>query len=371
VSDDGAVLVMQTSATNLLSAEAATAPPVCGVVTATSDYNNFSGEAGVYCPPGSTSQNPTVSGDGSTTGADGDAPQPGTDSGNGNVYTQDLGKQNSVSSLSGDYSGQWFDRTQSGHGIVVDVQTIGNDQHFVSMLWFVFVDQQPTWLLGTGIAQAGSGADAGKVVVVMNGVTIQHSTAFPIGATPTAATWGSIELVFDDSNSGSMRWTSSYPGFNSGMMPLQRLTALATPQDDQPTDAVKACYAGNWFNAAESGHGFEFEVTPATASIPRLLTIDWFTYAPNGAPTWLSGAAPVQGNSATVQLLQLGGPGANFPPAFDASAIAKPVWGTATVTFTDAGHAQVGWTTTTQGYSNGSLALQPLFPGGLDRRSCQ
>jgi hypothetical protein len=181
--------------------------------------------------------------------------------------------------------------------------------------------------------------------------------------------WGSITLTFVDASSGTMNWTSSYPGFNSGTMALTHFLPVGLPANDAQGAQIKSCYSGNWYNPAQVGHGFEFEVIPAT---PPVLAVDWFAYAPNGAPVWLSGAGTIIGNTAQVSLALLNGPGAQFPPRFDPAQVAKNLWGTATFTFTDASHAQVAWTSTISGYGSGQQPLQPtLGEGLLDRRSCQ
>ena len=101
-----------------------------------------------------------------------------------------------------------------------------------------------------------------------------------------------------------------------------------------------------------------------------MLAADWFAYAPDGKPVWLSGAGPISGNSATLHMAIFDGTGAQFPPAFNASGLTGHDWGTATFTFIDSTHAQVSWNSTIAGYGSGTQPLQPIAKGFLDRRSC-
>ena len=161
-----------------------------------------------------------------------------------------------------------------------------------------------------------------------------------------------------------MRWTSGVAGFGSGSMPIKHFLSVGLPSQDAPGAQVKSCFSGNWFNPAQSGHGFEFEVLGTS---PAFLSVDWFAFAPSGAPVWLQGVGPINGNSAQMQLQLIDGTGAQFPPNFNPAQITQHVWGTATFTFTDSAHATVSWNSTVPGYGSGSQPLQPLVTGLMDR----
>jgi len=272
--------------------------------------------------------------------------------------------------LSGDYSGQWFDPSQNGQGLVLDVlNPDANNNRVVLLTWFVFANGQPTWVQGAGVAHAGSGTAQNTVVVQMDQVAIFQGKSFPLGearATPTL--WGSITLTFTDANTGKMSWRSSYPGFSSGSMPIRHFIAVSLPGSDVAGANVKSCYSGNWFNPAQAGHGFEFEVLPTT---PAYLAVDWFAFAPDGSPVWLQGVGPISGNTAQMHLQLIDGAGARFPPNYNPDAIVQHDWGTATFTFSDASHGSVSWNSTFAGYGSGTQPLQPIVTGLMDRRGCQ
>ncbi len=377
ITGDGTTVVMQTSATNFFQTKSLQAKAVggtvtqqCGAVAITTNMFNPSALGSNLCSSGgraNSNQNPTISGDGKKIAVDSDAPQPGTSSINNNPYVQKtVSDSSTVAGLSGDYSGQWFDPNQSGQGLVIDELNGG----FMEMIWFVYTGGQPTWVLGAGKLQTGSGAAAGSVVVQMDQVAIYKGVSFPLGtAKATPNLWGSITLTFTDANTGTMYWTSSYPGFNSGTMQIQHFLPVSLPAADAAGTKIKSCHSGNWKEPNKSGHGFEFAVLATT---PPILAVDWFAFTPTGAPVWLYGSATISGNSVQVPLGLINGAGAKFPPNFDSQHVTQNPWGTATFTFTDISHAHVAWNSTIPGYGAGQADLVPtLGPGALARRACQ
>jgi hypothetical protein len=126
--------------------------------------------------------------------------------------------------------------------------------------------------------------------------------------------------------------------------------------------AIQPGITGNWFNAAQSGHGFEIEVLPTT---PPQLFAFWFVFAPDGGQTWIGGTGEINGDHASVQAYQVNGAGALFPPHFDAANTASQPWGTLTFTFTDCNNGQVSWNSS-PAYGNGTLPITRLtMPAGL------
>jgi hypothetical protein len=382
ISGDGTTVVMQTdsaaffAAKSLAKAIDGTVANQCGAVAITTNFFSVTPLGGAFCSvTGSTvNQNPSISGDGVTTGFDSNAPQ-GDSTPNRNAYSQGVGVNtditgNAVANLSGDFSGQWFDPNQSGQGLVIDVTNPdAANNRLMILTWFVFSNGQPTWVQGVGVPKAGVGSAANTVVVQMDQVAIFQGASFPLGeARATGSLWGSITLTFIDANTGSMRWTSGVAGFGSGSMPIKHFLSVGLPAQEAPGAQVRSCFSGNWFNPAQSGHGFEFEVLGTS---PAFLSVDWFAFAPSGAPVWLQGVGQINGNSAQMQLQFIDGTGAQFPPNFNPTQITQHVWGTATFTFTDAAHATVSWNSTMPGYGSGSQPLQPIVTGLMDRRACQ
>lgn len=126
---------------------------------------------------------------------------------------------------------------------------------------------------------------------------------------------------------------------------------------------IDAGFTGSWFDPAQSGHGFMLEVLPGD---PMRLLAGWFTFAPQGGPSWIFGIGPIDGTRAVVQANQAVGSGGRFPPNFDAAAVRQESWGTLTFTFHDCDHGRVEWESTVAGYGSGGMDLTRLtLPAGL------
>ena len=108
-----------------------------------------------------------------------------------------------------------------------------------------------------------------------------------------------------------------------------------------PAFTIGPALSGNWYNAAQNGHGFQFEVLKDPAGF---VTAFWFVFDNAGNQVWIAGAGQINGNKITMDVARrLGG---KFPPNFNpADAVGTP-WGTLTFTFTDCTHGHVDWTTT-------------------------
>jgi Leucine-rich repeat (LRR) protein/Tol biopolymer transport system component len=382
LSDDGTAVVMQTAATNFLQSKAlakedvAVAPAQCGAIAITTNFFSVAALGGALCTSDgmTVNQSPSISGDGTATGFDSNAAQSNGNT-NRNAYAQGIGAHTGTTgtalpNLSGDFSGQWYDPTQSGQGLVIDVANPdANNLRRMILTWFVFSNGQPTWVQGVGYPMAGTGADADTVVVQMDQVGIFQGTSFPRGGTAvTPRLWGSITLTFTDANAGTMSWRSSQTGFGSGSMPIQHFLPVSLPVNDVAGTQISSCYSGNWYNHDQPGHGFELEVLPTS---PPLLAVDWFAYSPTGAPVWLHGVGAISGNTAQIDLQIIDGDGAQFPPNFNSSTITQHDWGTVKFTFADSANATMSWNSTFPGYGSGTQPLQPLSQGLLDRRGCK
>jgi len=364
VTCDGSTVVFESSATNLPGAVAGQQ----GMFV----YAPNSSQVKAAGNPGAVSNtNPSASCDGTTLGFDSNQPQANSSSTNSNVFAQTT----PTLTLDGSFSGQWDDPTQvpsgPGHGLVLDVITDGSGvPRNLVLTWFAYQGGKPTWVQGiSSPPQAGTGADAGFLVVDFPQVVIAQGKSFPLGEPArTFQNWGTVTLKFASNNTGVMLWTSTFAGFNSGSMQLSHFAYTDLPTADPANAKVRACYAGNWYSPGEVGHGFELNIT--TQGATRLLVADWFAFDPTGKPVWLAGTGAIgSGNTVEATLYLISGAGAQFPPLFDHTKLNYlPAWGTATFTFIDSLHAHVAWNSTVAGYGSGQRDLQPVF--GLVGRQC-
>jgi photosystem II stability/assembly factor-like uncharacterized protein len=250
--------------------------------------------------------------------------------------------------IGADTSGSWYDPSQSGHGWFIDTVDIGGTKSVLAA-WYVYLNGEQRWLIGTGPV---NGNRAEVQLFITKGGT------FPPNFDPAAVVrepWGTVTLEFTDASHGNAAWTTSYPGYNNGSMPLVRLTQPATGPNESPNGTIAACHSGSWYDPAQSGHGLFVEVLgdPGTRS---LLAV-WYAYL-DGAQRWLIGTGPVVGDHAAMDMVVT--QGAGFPPAFDPATVQRVPWGTLTFQGIDANHARIDWNGLLPGYGSGGLDLTRL-----------
>jgi hypothetical protein len=126
--------------------------------------------------------------------------------------------------------------------------------------------------------------------------------------------------------------------------------------------AGNAAITGNWFDPAQDGHGFQFEVLPG-----GIVTALWFTFDKNGNQVWIGAAGKLDHDAVVMQAGRvLNG---RFPPNFNPATVTRSAWGTLSFYFTDCDHAKVDWVTNDAAFTaSGSMSLQRLTH--IDGLSC-
>ncbi|HKE48568.1 MAG TPA: zinc metalloprotease [Rhodanobacteraceae bacterium] len=149
--------------------------------------------------------------------------------------------------------------------------------------------------------------------------------------------------------------------------PLQSARMRALTATFRPRLAARADFAigpgmtGNWYDPAQSGHGFSIEVLPGNQMLA-----EWFVFAPDSGPLWIIATGPITGDTAVLQAYRTVGTGARFPPDFDPTAVQNAAWGTLVFRFTDCNNGQVSWQPVVAGYNSGSMPITRLtMPAGL------
>lgn len=127
-----------------------------------------------------------------------------------------------------------------------------------------------------------------------------------------------------------------------------------------PAYAVGKSYTGSWYNPAQNGHGFNFEMLEDGSML-----VFWYVYRPDGTSTFLLGVAQETNGmyTATLQITE-GMTFGDFNPADNV----QTDWGTITITFMDCNHGTVEWITSAPGYSNGSTPITRLT--SVDGANC-
>lgn len=139
-------------------------------------------------------------------------------------------------------------------------------------------------------------------------------------------------------------------------MPLRR-TALALVLYATASLAhagLPATLAGAWYNPAQSGHGISVEFVGSSRAI-----VVWHVYDPAGRPLTLYLDGRVSGRSVSGPVYAP--EGMRFG-SFDSAAVQLPVWGSASVVFTNCDQAELLWQGNDPAYGAGQTTLVPQVP---------
>lgn len=115
-------------------------------------------------------------------------------------------------------SASWFNPAESGHGIMIHLLNATT----AWMCWFTFdANGNPAWICAIGVIDGDT--------ITFEEAFIVEGGFFPPDFDPELIEeipWGSITVQFTGCNAGMMSWTTSAMGFQSGEMPIVRLTDL-------------------------------------------------------------------------------------------------------------------------------------------------
>jgi plastocyanin len=116
------------------------------------------------------------------------------------------------------FTGAWYDPTQSGHGLFVEVLP----ENRILAWWFTFAPD------GTQAWFGNVGTIAGDTATI-DALRTEGGRWIPNfdPANVTQPAWGTLTLRFTDCNHGEVTFSSTVPGWGSGSMALTRLTQPA------------------------------------------------------------------------------------------------------------------------------------------------
>ena len=154
-------------------------------------------------------------------------------------------------------SASWYNPAESGPGIMLDLI----DEELAWLCWFAFdLDGNPAWICAIGNI-------VGDMIVFEQAFTVEGGNFPPLfdAEQIVQVPWGSITIIFTGCDDGSMEWSTNAEGFQSGSMPLTRLTPLwgnecqdpvaeekiTIPRSEVPVVVDGAMAAGEWDDAVE------------------------------------------------------------------------------------------------------------------------
>ena len=125
----------------------------------------------------------------------------------------------SASALRSCHSGSWFQPTQNGHGLQVEIIGEPGNQRLLAV-WFAYLNGAQRWLLGTGPIVGDSATLA---------MTITRGGDFPPDFNPASVVrepWGTLNFRVSGADSARIDWQSGIAGYGSGGLELVRLVSL-------------------------------------------------------------------------------------------------------------------------------------------------
>lgn len=265
-----------------------------------------------------------------------------------------------VSPVDLSYSGSWHSPFFDGEGFIWDVAEINGAPTLV-LYYFTYrpnTSGRQAWVVGSAPILNGI---ATVPVAITNGAT------FGIAYDPDSVNtnvWGEIEVRVLDCRLARMIMRS--PLFGDHEYVVRKFTAppagLAAGCPGEPVIVSKGqgdidgSYGGSYFSPQRNFEGFIIDVTKSGGETTAV--VYWFTYTPdgNGRQMWLVGAAPVQGESVSVQLVRT--EGGQYGENFDPDAVAASSFTTATITWSDCDSASVMYQV--DGGESGSFDVQRL-----------
>lgn len=117
------------------------------------------------------------------------------------------------------HSGTWFNASQGGHGLMVQVVGTGSERRLLAV-WYAHSRAQQRWLIGDGPIV---GDTATMSMITTRGAAF--GTAFD-PTTVVREAWGTLTFRAIDADRARVEWTSTAEGFSSGSLDLTRLTLV-------------------------------------------------------------------------------------------------------------------------------------------------
>lgn len=129
--------------------------------------------------------------------------------------------------IQGGHSGAWYQPSQPGHGLFVEVLDDAGSPtgKAVFVAWFAFFNGRATWVVGQGDVIR---REDGYVAVIE--ASVYEGNDFPPDYDPARTVqtfWGEMLLSFEGCDQALLEWDSALQGYGTGSLVLRRLTRIA------------------------------------------------------------------------------------------------------------------------------------------------
>ena len=128
--------------------------------------------------------------------------------------------------VQGGHTGAWYNRDQNGHGLFVEILSDSSTPTGVRVLlaWYAYLDGEQIWILAEGpVVQQGNRQKAFLEAWIYSGGDFPP---FFDASMVEQDVWGTMSLQFNGCHAADFTWDTSYPGFTSGQLGLERLSTI-------------------------------------------------------------------------------------------------------------------------------------------------
>ena len=257
------------------------------------------------------------------------------------------------------FAGSWYSPFFNGEGFIWDIADVGGERT-LALYYFTYRPDdsgRQAWLVGSAAVE--NGVATIPMVITSGGV-------FGSAYDPDAVSlndWGSIQVQIFGCTTAVISIRS--PLFGDFSYPIEKFTSAGLPgicaapsSSAKGLAQVDGSFTGSWFSPDRVSEGFIFDVTESNGA--PTLVIYWFSYTTDssGRQLWLVGSAPLNGSSATADLVSASG--TVFGPSFNPGNVALTPFGSVTVTFNSCNSASVSYNV--NGGESDSFNIQRLAP---------
>ena len=153
--------------------------------------------------------------------------------------------------IQGGHSGAWYNVTQPGHGLFIEVLNDSSSPTGKEIVaaWFAYFNGEQIWLLAQGdVIKEGDGFKAYLDASIFEGNDFPPD--YDPGQTMESA-WGTLVLGFTGCDKAHLEWDSEVTGYGTGELDLKRLTTIADSQciPDMGREALKDDHGDDWETA--------------------------------------------------------------------------------------------------------------------------
>ncbi len=244
-------------------------------------------------------------------------------------------------------SGNWFNPARSGEGCQLTRE--GDGVTFI-LTCYVYREGDQVWMIGTGVLVDGS--------IISDDMVITEGANFGAGFDPDDVIripFGTVTMDFVDCNTGSVTLSPVVDGFESVLLPMQRIVPVDCGEG--VPDPVNSIRAGNWYDPGRSGEGFQL----AVEGTDGLHVLTFYTYL-NGQPAWLIATGTIEGNRIVFADAVITS-GTGFGSAFDPDDVVRTPFGTLTMEFQDCNNSTMLVESTLPEFGDLNLDLTRIVQG--------